>query len=141
VEIIWKNSRASALASVQTRITRFEHICKISELRDFWRGVGSENVYVLVGENIVEADGSGVQLFPIAESERVIVKRGDLIGWRIEGDQENKVGVIDFDYAPTTLVLLTMTIQPSEVGSDVEFPFESFRTYSIQAEYEIGVFE
>ena len=69
------------------------------------------------------------------------MKRGDIIGWRIEGDQENKQGVIDFDYAPSGVVLLTMTIAPSAVGSDVEFPFESFRMYSIQAEYEIGVFE
>lgn len=107
-------------------------------LLDFWTSDGEENVFVLVGENKVFADGSGLQTFPIPPDQRIAVRRRDVVGWRVEGGPSNLVGVIDYNNVEgKKQTFLTMTMEKPVIGNHVKFPYVTDRVYSVGVKYEL----
>jgi len=105
--------------------------------KDFWNVEDDAKTFSLVGENEVFADGSGMQEFDIEDNEQIIMKRGDVVGWRIEGVAEDRLGVIDFDFSRgINNILLTMTMPPPAINDRVPFPFVGDRKYSISCTYK-----
>ncbi len=94
------------------------------------------NDYLLVGENLVSTDGTGLQAFTIAPSDRILVEAGDIIGWRFEGSSlVIGQGVIDYTNSGSAI---RHTIYPNSnptVGGSLTFAQSGNRTYSIAADY------
>lgn len=139
---------ASFFSSFLNSKTKLFHLGKIAGqikfqvyrpvYKDFWRSEIEEHSFVLVGENIVFADGSGLQTFPIPDEQKIHVRKKDIVGWRVEGGPNDILGVIDYDIQKgRQKTYLTMTMKPPNIGDHITFPYLGDRVYSIACKYEL----
>jgi hypothetical protein len=96
----------------------------IGENEVYAQGIGSQTFGIFHLSCIGDTVESWAYLYDIPEDKRIVVQRGDVIGWRIEGSADNLAGTVSFDYKRGNVnMYLTMTMNAPKVGENIAFQY------------------